>query len=467
MLCYPLIRLSNSISSRAAAPLPGQAPAMPGWQPQPGGSGTPQISQASPPGPSGTPFQPVPSPQPNIEQQNQQASPAFRPGAPRQTAIPRDRAAFMHFMRIWFVQTGRNPEAIPKIGDKPLDLHQLYIEVETLGGPEKVQATGLWRLVAVKMGYVAQDDPQLGQIAKVLADAYVALLVPFDNFCLERMRAVGNGIQNNRMSQMGLAPQIGMGANPAVQAALRSTPPGMLPGDGNNAVLNFQRVLTFIQLSLKDWMPDVPPQAKLLRAASMDLAQMQREGWPNERISVVQRFKPALLQYRATVMRQQQMQQQQVLSQQGLQQQAQQAQAQQQQNPQQPHVNDHRSSIGGGALPPTMQGHNLQLTGAVKSLFSPEAVQRARLMVEAMGREIEQTRTLVFSVPVLFSREAGYIIGHLTRREIPEVQRVPMNQAVQGAQPYVLEFERTSSLYFMLLNNQQQTRVLMEQVCAL
>ncbi|KAH7341951.1 hypothetical protein B0J17DRAFT_648693 [Rhizoctonia solani] len=430
--------------SRAAGPAPG----MPGWQ-QPGPSTTPQLPQGSPPGPSTTPFQPVPSPQPNLEQAAQARAMSAN-GTGRQTVIPRDRTAFLHLMRMWFVQTGRNSDAIPKIGEKPLDLHQLYIEVETLGGPEKVQAAGLWRLVAVKMGYVTHDqnDPQLAQIAKVLADAYVSLLVQFDNFCLERMRAVGNGIQNNRLN-LGLAqPGIGMGA----PGGLRPGPGGMLPGgDGINPMANFQRILAFLQVTLKDWLPDQSPQAKLLRAAQMDVPEMQRQGWPPERISVIQRFRPALMQYRATLIRQQELQR---LSQQGQQQQMAQAQghqqpmAQQPQQAQQQHVNDHRSSIGGGSLPPNMQAHNLGAPGGLKLPFSPEAMNRAKMVVEAISREIEHTR-------------------QYQRREVPEVQRVQMNQTVVASHPFATEFERTVSLYFMLFNNHQQTRILMEHAALL
>ncbi|CAE6442948.1 unnamed protein product [Rhizoctonia solani] len=432
--------------SRAAGTMPGQAPGMPGWQ-QPGPSTTPQLPQGSPPGPSTTPFQPVPSPQPNLDQANQARAAMNSNGTPRQTVIPRDRTAFVHLMRMWFIQTGRTPDAIPKIGDKPLDLHQLYVEVETLGGPDKVGGAGLWRLVAVKMGYVTHDqnDPQLAQIAKVLADAYVALLVPFDNFCLERMRAVGNGIQNNRIN-LGLGqPGIGM----AGPGGLRPGQGGMVTGaDGMNPMANFQRVLTFLQMTLKDWMPELSPQTKLFRASQMDVPEMQRQGWPAERISVIQRFRPALMQYRATLMRQQELQR---LSQQGQQQQIAQAQVhqqqlaqQQQQQNQQNHVNDHRSSIGGGSLPPNMQAHNLGMPTGLKLPFSPEATSRAKMIVENIAREIEHNR-------------------QYQRREVPESQRVLMNQTVIASHPFAVEFERTVSLYFLLFNNHPQTRLHMEQ----
>lgn len=237
-----------------------------------------------------SPFQPVPSPQPDAGQQHQQA--AFCQNGQRNTAIPHNQAAFVHFIRPWFLQTGCNIDAIPKIGDIPLDLHQLYIKVETLGGAEKVQATGLWRLVALKMGYVTQEqnDLQLAQIAKVLADTYVALLVPFDSLCMDRMCMVGNGIQNNRLNQMGLTQPIRMGANQAVPPGLRQGPAGITPGDGEAGALpvaNFQRVLAFLQVTLKDWLPELPPQNKLLRAAQMDppAMAMQREKWPADRIS--------------------------------------------------------------------------------------------------------------------------------------------------------------------------------------
>ncbi|KAF8599101.1 hypothetical protein BDV93DRAFT_560634 [Ceratobasidium sp. AG-I] len=123
---------------------------------------TPGLGEPAQPGsraadgrlPGATPFQPTPSPQPNADQQGQQSSPQFCQGGPQQTAIPGDHATFIHFLKLWFMHTGLNRDSIPKIRDKGLNLHQLYIEVEGLGGPEKVQATGLWHLVAIKMGYI-------------------------------------------------------------------------------------------------------------------------------------------------------------------------------------------------------------------------------------------------------------------------------------------------------------------------
>ncbi|KAG8715379.1 hypothetical protein FRC11_004423 [Ceratobasidium sp. 423] len=433
--------------SRAA----GQTPGMPGWQ-QPGPSTTPQLPQGPPPGPSTTPFQPVPSPQPNLDQANQanQArAAASANGTGRQTIIPRDRTAFLHLMRMWFVQTGRTPDAIPKIGDKPLDLHQLYIEVETLGGPEKVQATGLWRLVAIKMGFVTHDqnDPQLMQIAKVIAEAYVTLLVPFDNFCIERMRAVGNGIQNNRINSGLGQPAIGMGAPGGMRPGLG----GMIPGGDANPMANFQRILAFLQVTLKDWLPELSAQAKLLRASQMDVPEMQRQGWPAERIAVIQRFRPVLMQYRATLLRQQELQR---LSQQGQQQQIAQAQVHQQQHAQQPqqaqqqHANDHRSSIGGGSLPPNMQAHNLGVPG-LKLPFPPDAMNRAKLVVETIAREIEHTR-------------------RYQPRDVPEMQRVQMNQTVVASHPFANEFERTAALlreqHRILQAGQQQYIMSLEEV---
>ncbi|KAF8754058.1 hypothetical protein RHS01_06334 [Rhizoctonia solani] len=272
--------------------MPGQVPGMTGWQ-QPGPSTTPQLPKDLPPVLRPPLFNPFP-PQPNLDQANQVRAAMNQNGTPRQSVIPRDRAAFVQFMRMWFVQTGRTSDAIPKIGDKPLDLHQLYVEVETLGGLDKVGGAGLWRLVAVKMGYVTHDqnDPQLAQIAKVLADAYVALLVPFDNFCLERMRAPA----------IGMTPRLASG--PGAYSGRRWDEP----------MANFQRILAFLQVSLKDWMPELPAQAKLLRASQMDVPEMQRQDGRLKRITAIQRFRPALMQYRATLMRQQELQR---LSQQG------------------------------------------------------------------------------------------------------------------------------------------------------
>ncbi|QRV89493.1 ARID/BRIGHT DNA binding domain [Ceratobasidium sp. AG-Ba] len=411
----------NRPGSRTGGGLPGPTPGMPGWQPQAGPSSTPQIPpQPSPRNASATPFQPIPSPQPNADQQGQQASPQFRPGG-RQSAIPRDRNTFATFMRMWFMQTGRNVENVPKIGEKPLDLYQMYIEVEGLGGPEKVQATGLWHLVAMKMGYVTHDqnDPQLAQIAKILADAYSALLLPFDQFCVERMHMLSHGVTQQRHNQLrALNANLGLGANQAAQggadSALRL---GMAPGEAG---------------------PNM-----------MDLAQMQQQGWPENHIQMINKFKPILNSWRTTVIRQQMANQHggqlaggQLMNPQGPQQPG--------QLPQQ-HPNDPRSSSGGGSLPPTIQQAGIQgIPGPVKLPFPTEITQRARLVIESLVREIEQTRA-----------------GQYQRREVPEVQRVQMNQAVVGAHPLAVEFERTASLHYMLFNNQQQTRQYLEQAALL
>jgi hypothetical protein len=309
-------------------------------------------------------------------------------------------------MKMWFVQTARTIDNIPKIGDKPLDLYQMYIEVEGLGGPEKVQATGLWHLVAIKMGYVTheQNDPQLAHIAKLLADTYSALLMPFDQFCVERLRAVGAGVNQQRMNQLqALSQSMAMNANSAgaVNQGLRT---GMLPGDNSNqmATGTYQRVFAYIHAALKDYMPELPPQIKLMRVSQMDIPQMQQLGWSNDRIGIIQKFKPMLLNFRANMLRQQAIQQaQQQASQGGSQlmaqqaQQAQQQQAHQQQQAQlQQHLNDHRSSNGGGSLPPNMQANIHGLAGPVKLPFPTDVTQRARLVVESISREIEQTRKL-------------------------------------------------------------------------
>ncbi|KAG8695481.1 hypothetical protein FRC09_009131 [Ceratobasidium sp. 395] len=449
---------TNAHFSRAAGGgLPGQAPGMPGWQGQPGPSTTPQIPpQPSPRNVSAASFQPTPSPQPNADQQGQQSSPQFRQGG-RQTAIPRDRNTFGNFMRMWFMQTGRSVDSVPKIGDKPLDLYQMYIEVEGLGGPEKVQATGLWHLVAIKMGYVTHDqnEPQLAHIAKILADAYTGLLVPFDQFCVERMHALSVGMTQQRakqiqaltqsmaMNPMNQAPQVGGGG---LDPGMRT---GMLPAENAN-MPPYQRVFAFIHQALKDWMPELPPQAKLMRVSQMDATQMRQLGWPEDRIAFILRFKPMLLNWRAMIVRQQALQPHagQAGPGQLMGQQVQQPQPQLQ--PQQ-QMGDPRSSNGGGSLPPNMQAGNMQgVPVPAKLPFPPETTQRARLVIESLSREIEQTRA-----------------GQYSRRDIPEMQRVQMNQAVVAAHPLAVEFERTASLHFMLFNNQQETKQLLDQAALL
>ncbi|KAG8748158.1 hypothetical protein FRC10_008891 [Ceratobasidium sp. 414] len=433
----------NRPGSRAGG-LQGQASGMPGWQGQPGPSSTPQIQpHPSPRNTSAASFQPTPSPQPNAEQQAQQAQAQFRPGTGRQTAIPRDRQTFGNFLRMWSMQTGRSIDGVPKIGDKPLDLYQMYIEVEGLGGPEKVQATGLWHLVAMKMGYVTHDqnDPQLAHIAKILAEAYSGLLIPFDRFCVERMHAVSVGMNQQRAKQLqALTQSMGAGAIQAVGGGGQ----GMLPNENANLMSAppYQRIFTYIHTALKDWMPELPPQAKLMRISQMDISQMQQQGWPEDRIALVAKFKPMLMNWRATIMRQQAIQAQQQPGPQLIS-------PQHQLQLQSQALNDSRSSHSGGSLPPSMQAANIQgISGPVKLPFPTDVTQRARLVIESLSREIEQTR-------------------QYQRREVPEVQRVQMNQAVVGAYPLAHEFERTASLHFMLFNNQQQTRQFLDQAALL
>ncbi|KAG9102610.1 hypothetical protein FRC06_001653 [Ceratobasidium sp. 370] len=466
----------NRPGSRAAGGLPGQASGVSGWQGQPGPSTTPQIPpQPSPRNTSAASFQPTPSPQPNADQQAQQTPPQFRPGAGRQTAIPRDRQTFGNFLRMWSMQTGRSIDSVPKIGDKPLDLYQMYIEVEGLGGPEKVQATGLWHLVAMKMGYVTHDqnDPQLARIAEILADAYTGLLVPFDRFCVERMHAVSVGMNQQRAKQLqALSQNMGVGAVPGVGGGVdHSLRQGMLPNENANlaSAPPYQRIFTYINAALKDWRPELPPQAKLIQVSQMDISQMQQQGWPEDRIALIAKFKPMLMNWRATIMRQQAIQahQQSVQGGQG-QLMNPQLQHHQLQLQSQPALNDPRSSHSGGSLPPSMQAANIQgVAGPVKLPFPTDVTQRARLVIESLSREIEQTREYFGPPPERSYSRLVAGAGQYQRRQVPESQRVQMNQTVVGAYPLAVEFERTASLHFMLFNNQQQTRQFLDQAAVL
>ncbi|KAG8688190.1 hypothetical protein FRC09_013057, partial [Ceratobasidium sp. 395] len=112
---------------------------------------------------------------------------------------------------------------------------------------------------------------------------------------------------------------------------------------------------------------------------------------------------------------------------------------------------DSRSSNGGGSLPPSMQTMNMQgIPVPPKLPFPPETTQRARLLVESLSREIEQTRG-----------------GQYPRCDVPEIQRVRMHEVVVAAHPLALEFERTASLHFMLFNNHQDTKQLLDQAALL
>ncbi|CUA76329.1 hypothetical protein RSOLAG22IIIB_06208 [Rhizoctonia solani] len=229
-----------------------------------------------------------------------------------QSVIPRDRMAFLQLMRMWFVQTGRTSDVIPRIEYEQIDLHSLHLEVETMGGPEAVLSSGLWWLVAARMGFMAEgQDPRVSQAAATLAYGYAALILPFKDFCLERTRAFT--AQNNSTNQASGEQATGMTSTTSMH--------------------NLQRILAFLQVELKDWLPEETSQVKILHAAQMDVPEMQRQGWPQERINFIERFRPALMHYRAMMFRQQEFQHQ-----------AQQVQPQASQPQQYLHAGNHQSS---------------------------------------------------------------------------------------------------------------------------
>ncbi|KAG8735910.1 hypothetical protein FRC12_017849 [Ceratobasidium sp. 428] len=108
-------------------------------------------------------------------------------------------------------------------------------------------------------------------------------------------------------------------------------------------------------------------------------------------------------------------------------------------------------SDDGGSLPPSIQARNMQGTPVPAKLpFPPETTRRARLVVESLSREIEETRGEQYP-----------------RYDIPETQRVQMYGVVADAHPLALEFERTASLHYMVFNNQQDTKQLLGQAALL
>ncbi|KAG8728548.1 hypothetical protein FRC12_021660 [Ceratobasidium sp. 428] len=112
---------------------------------------------------------------------------------------------------------------------------------------------------------------------------------------------------------------------------------------------------------------------------------------------------------------------------------------------------DSPSSNGDGSLPPSMQARNTQgIPVLAKFPFPPEVFQRARLVMESLSREIEQTRA-----------------GQYPRHDVPEMQHVQIKQAVVTAHPLAVEFERTATLHLMLFNNQQETKQHLDQVALL
>ncbi|CUA76330.1 hypothetical protein RSOLAG22IIIB_06209 [Rhizoctonia solani] len=207
----------------------------------------------------------------------------------RQSVIPHDRAAFLHQMRAWIVRTSRTLDMMPQIDNKPIDPYLLHLEVEKIGGPEIALSSGLWGLVAARMGLVADEqDARVSQVGAKLAYGYAAVLLPFKDFCLERMQEAA-------------------ARDHAVMLALGQQATGMtsiIP------MPNIQSIISFLEDTFKDWLPEQTAQSKLLRAAQMDLPEMYSQGWSPERIAIVQRFRPTLMQYRATFMRQQELQRQ-------------------------------------------------------------------------------------------------------------------------------------------------------------
>jgi hypothetical protein len=62
---------------------------------------------------------------------------------------------------------------------------------------------------------------------------------------------------------------------------------------------NYQRIFSFLDGTLKDWMPEASLHEKLMRVAQLSTVEMQRVGWPDEKVTLVQRFQPFVAKWRA------------------------------------------------------------------------------------------------------------------------------------------------------------------------
>ncbi|QRV89057.1 ARID/BRIGHT DNA binding domain [Ceratobasidium sp. AG-Ba] len=332
--------------------------------------------------------------------------------AGRSPALPvalRDRGSFDHFMQMWCIMTKHNVENMPKMGYKLLDLFQLYIQVEELGGLEKVDTEGLWHLVASKMGHVpnSQDATPISHIVKILSGAFVSVLAPFEEFYKERMRRTA--------AHWNIC---GPNVTPGT---------GIVPTEVHCNIANFGVVFGEVNIGLNDWMPEWSPYAKILRLTGMDLDQMQQQGWTDDLIRLITKFKPTIDAWREVLIK--------FLLE----------------------IWQHSQSMTGQhslqhPCRPTIQFPTSQVpcevASTIKGAFSIDEMQRAKLVVERLTQDILQTR-------------------QYQTCEVPEVQRLQMNYAVVDAHSLAIQFERIASLDYIVFDDQERTKTHLDQIALL
>jgi hypothetical protein len=83
----------------------------------------------------------------------------------------------------------------------------------------------------------------------------------------------------------------------AQQQEQEAEPQDQLPSSAGQH--NYQRIFSFLNTTLKDWMVDAPLHDKLVRLAQMGTAQMQEVGWPDEQVTLIRQFQPLVVKWRA------------------------------------------------------------------------------------------------------------------------------------------------------------------------
>ncbi|ORX34394.1 PLU-1-like protein-domain-containing protein [Kockovaella imperatae] len=97
-------------------------------------------------------------------------------------AASRARINFLDQLSMFHWQRDDKPISVPTINRRPVDLWSLRKEVNKLGGHLEIDRTRSWSAVAELLGYDASYDTEL-------RDAYITIVLPFDNFAV-RARSV-------------------------------------------------------------------------------------------------------------------------------------------------------------------------------------------------------------------------------------------------------------------------------------
>ncbi|OLL21864.1 SWI/SNF chromatin-remodeling complex subunit sol1 [Neolecta irregularis DAH-3] len=106
-----------------------------------------------------------------------------------------DYAAFMRSLMEFMSKRGTPITNMPSIGNKAVNLPQLFIAVSRSGGSKSVTAQNLWPTFAQKMGFTESDG-------EILSTYFSTYLGPFEEHMMQRQHAVKmQSIPQNRLQQ--------------------------------------------------------------------------------------------------------------------------------------------------------------------------------------------------------------------------------------------------------------------------